>query len=167
MSKNTGAKEKREQETAMMVNLYLEGKTIAYIADTFCKKRDTVSQRLDTAGVYHRRVMGTSGAKYTPEEMATINNFIALPWNMRNWRELLRQLPGRSRSGVEVIVRRIQNQTQQFRKQREVREISQAESKSHDVPAGYYRASNGVVLKHVSIQGPMDHLYKRPEPAYS
>lgn len=163
MSKSTGAVERRQHETEMMCNLYLEGKTIAYIADMFGKKRDTVSQRLDKAGVYKRRVMGTAGAKYTPEEMAAIRNFIALPWNLRNWRELLRQLPGRTRSGVQVIVNRIQSETQQYKKKREVRSIPQAETVAYDVPAGYYRASNGVVLKHISLQGDMSHCYRRNE----
>lgn len=149
---------KREAETQRMITLWNQGNNLSQIGKACGKKPDTVSIRLRKAGIVLKRPEGTPGLPYSEEEMAAIKEFISLPWNLRNWKELLRQLPGRSRTGVETIMNRLKFQRAQFRP-REVRGISQEAAASHEIPPGWYRASNGVVLKHVSIQGSMDKLY--------
>lgn len=150
---------RRAKQTEMMIELHNQGKSLREISEVFNMRACTIADRLAAAGVRMKRVPRSSGSPYTPEELAAIKAWNDLPWNFRHWKDLMSKLPGRTRSGVEIVLRRLKNAKRTVYAERPIAE----EANKLDVPAGYYRASNGVVLKHVSIQGPMDHCYKRPE----
>ena len=151
--------ERRAKQIEMMIELHKQGKTLREIADTFEVRACTVADRLAAAGVRLKRAPRESGAPYSPEEMQEIRAFSELPWNVRRIKDLMSKLPGRTRSGVEIVLRRLKNAKRTVYAERPIA----VETNKLDVPAGYYRASNGVVLKPVSIQGDMSRCYKRPE----
>ena len=151
--------ERRAKQIEMMIDLHKQGKTLREIADTFEVRACTVADRLAAAGVRLKRAPRESGSPYSPEEMQEIRAFSELPWNVRRIKDLMSKLPGRTRSGVEIVLRRLKNAKRTVYAERPIA----VETNKLDVPAGYYRASNGVVLKHLSIQGDMSRCYKRPE----
>ena len=151
--------ERRATQIEMMIELHKQGKSLREIADMFEVRACTVADRLAAAGVRVKRAPRESGSPYSPEEMQEIRAFSELPWNVRRIKDLMSKLPGRTRSGVEIVLRRLKNAKRTVYAETPIA----VSTNSLDVPAGYYRASNGVVLKHVSIQGDMSRCYKRPE----
>ena len=150
---------RRAKQTEMMIELHNQGKTLREISEVFNMRPCTIADRLAAAGVRMKRVPRISGSPYTPDELAAIKAWNDLPWNFRHWKDLMSKLPGRTRSGVEIVLRRLKNAKRTVYAERPIA----VETNKLDVPAGYYRASNGVVLKYVSIQGDMSRCYKRPE----
>lgn len=151
--------ERRAKQIEMMIELHKQGKSLREIADMFEVRACTVADRLAAAGVRVKRAPRESGSPYSPEEMQEIRAFSELPWNVRRIKDLMSKLPGRTRSGVEIVLRRLKNAKRTVYAERPIA----VETNKLDVPAGYYRSSNGVVLKHLSIQGDMSRCYKRSE----
>ena len=149
----------REIETERMVSMWKRGLSVHNIAKEVKRSCSTVADRLEAAGVRKKPVPGAAYAVYTEAELAILREFAALPQEEKRWKAIMAKLPGRSKYGIQTQLRRMLNKSLT---KYAGRPIAKPDN-TLDVPAGYYRASNGVVLKHLSIQGDMSRCYKRPE----
>lgn len=152
----------REIETERMVSMWKRGLSVHNIAKEVKRSCSTVADRLEAAGVRKKPVPGAAYAVYTEAELAILREFAALPQEEKRWKAIMAKLPGRSKYGIQTQLRRMLNQSLT---KYAGRPIAKPDN-TLDVPPGWYRSENGVVLKHVSIQGDKSSCYKPREVAY-
>lgn len=162
MEEKSAYYQERDSETERMVSLWKEGYSVHNIAKEVKRSCSTVADRLEEAGVRKKPAPGSAYAVYTEDELNILRDFASLSPEKKRWKDIMAKLPGRSKYGIETQLRRMLNQSMS---KYAGRPIAKPDN-TLDVPPGWYRSENGVVLKHVSIQGDKSSCYKPREVTY-